>query len=616
MKRGYLTGVGLLVSVVLLAGCSSGGSHKEIIMQTDAADSVEESSGSTEVTDGVEPDGSEGDGTGRQSGNSELTREETDWLCGQLRHTVTNCKDGSQIIVVSGFDNYFYIRYMPERLENGNYSFFRTFSAPCEVSRQEDGTVDIPICINDSEEVRFLMNVEYPFPEDSDHRTVKFTFVNQEDKEFDQMYGAFDSDAMTDYRMSLKPDTGMPDEELAAFLRACVYNGNLSVLDQLYRLTPEDETEERFELELAASMAAGNDLSISDENPYRSEIYYGESNRDFPQPETLEFVAESLQAGEGLEKRGARLVEPDGNWENIYQIPGFAKLYEYLHEDESVTAIYNYDLDHDNLPEVLVLFPGGSMGNYFWEVLHLDKSGKITGTNSGEGMGDASLYCYQGNYFFTSPIMDFTDKEFWGWEVHALDDRDQMYAADVYKEKVGTEIVFTDPYEDVERSYYAGWELDRYIDQYKAYETTAVGEKIEADEEIQNLFQEARYRLGTYGMIDFNNDGTDDWTNVYKFYTSTRYPYYCSYVFVDGKTEQVLDFSQLADLSYSLRCIVPYTLEDKNYFICVLNGHGNYVFKMIEIRGMEPVEVQNWFAVVRNRILVHASESHGVRIGV
>ena len=60
------------------------------------------------------------------------------------------------------------------------------------------------------------------------------------------------------------------------------------------------------------------------------------------------------------------------------------------------------------------------MGNHFWEVLHLDASGEITATNSGEGLGSVSLYRYQGNYFFVNEIYDYNDREWLGWEVHAL----------------------------------------------------------------------------------------------------------------------------------------------------------------------------------------------------
>lgn len=231
-------------------------------------------------------------------------------------------------------------------------------------------------------------------------------------------------------------------------------------------------------------------------------------------------------------------------------------------------------------------------------------------------MGYVSLYRYQGKYFFVNESYDYYDREWLGWQVHALNQSGQMYMAEAVREKTGSEIVFTDQYVDVEPYYYLDWYLERYIDQYKEYETEPMGREIVSDEETQKLFGNAGSMTGIYGVMDFNNDGVDDWTNVYKFLPSGRYPYYCSYALVDGKTKEVLDFSKLTDLFYNPRCVFPYTSEGKNYFLFVLNGYGNYVFKLVEFQGMEPVEIQSWLVTVENRVLVHAMESHGSRIGI
>ncbi|MFR2848326.1 MAG: hypothetical protein ACLTC4_14875 [Hungatella hathewayi] len=231
-------------------------------------------------------------------------------------------------------------------------------------------------------------------------------------------------------------------------------------------------------------------------------------------------------------------------------------------------------------------------------------------------MGYVSLYRYQGKYFFVNESYDYYDREWLGWQVHALNQSGQMYMAEAVREKTGSEIIFTDKYVDVEPYYYLDWYLERYIDQYKEYETEPMGREIVTDEETQKLFGNAGSMTGIYGVMDFNNDGVDDWTNVYKFLPSGRYPYYCSYALVDGKTKEVLDFSKLTDLFYNPRCVFPYTSEGKNYFLFVLNGYGNYVFKLVEFQGMEPVEIQSWLVTVENRVLVHAMESHGSRIGI
>ncbi len=598
MRRNYLLLAGCMV---LLSACASAGSG-------DAGQTV-----------GVEESGAAGESgvSGQERDGEVLTRKEIDTICSQIYSTVYHCGDGSQILIAGISGSYINLRYMPRPLDDGNYSFFRNWTPSYEVTEKPDGSVDIPIHINDSVKASFLVNV-VPSVQSGmlELETAELMFINQEDTKFHQMYEAFDSKAQRDYRLSLKPDLSMPKDQLAGFLRACIYNGNFYVLDTLYGLTPADSQEERYKLELAGAMEGEAELTYSAANPYLPEIYYGESCEEFPQREVLEFVAEDVRTGAGLEASGAERLEPNADWEHVYHLPGFQDLYEYVYEDDQVTGVYHYDLDQDGLPEILILFPGGSMGNHFWEVLHLDASGEITATNSGEGLGSVSLYRYQGNYFFVNEIYDYNDREWLGWEVHALDKNDNMYIADIYRERTGAEIVFTDEYQRLDSSYYLEWQLEHYIDKYKAYETEAVGREIEAGEEIQNLFEQTGWLSGTYGVMDFNNDGIDDWTNVYKFFPSGRYPYYCCYALVDGKTKELLDFTKLEDLSYNLRCMFPYSADGKNYVICLLNGYGNYVFKLVELQGMEPVEIQSWLAAVKNRVLVHAHENHGARLGI
>lgn len=119
-----------------------------------------------------------------------------------------------------------------------------------------------------------------------------------------------------------------------------------------------------------------------------------------------------------------------------------------------------------------------------------------------------------------------------------------------------------------------------------------------------------------YGAVDFNNDNIDDLTSVYMFFPSNRLPYYCDYKFVDGATGRLLDFSKYFSTQATLHHIEPYRYGDKNYFVCVLGGYGNYVIKLIEIKGIEPIELHSWMVSVINRILVEVSESTGSYWGI
>lgn len=91
--------------------------------------------------------------------------------------------------------------------------------------------MDIPISINDSDSARFVLNADYSL---QDGKLViekgRFTFRDKNDEEFDKMFSELYSTEQWNYRLSLTPDRSMPDEKLAEFLRACVYNGNFYVL--------------------------------------------------------------------------------------------------------------------------------------------------------------------------------------------------------------------------------------------------------------------------------------------------------------------------------------------------------------------------------------------------
>jgi hypothetical protein len=221
--------------------------------------------------------------------------------------------------------------------------------------------------------------------------------------------------------------------------------------------------------------------------------------------------------------------------------------------------------------EVLVFFPGGSSGNEFWEILHIDESGNISDTNSGEGMRFMSLYNYNGEYFILSKIIDYNDKEVFGWELYTLDKNGKSYKADIWLEKIGSKVVFSDKYGKSDNYGLGEWMLNSFIDRYKRYDDEAIGSKVIPGNEILELF--------------------------------------------NGTTKQRIDFSEIYyKTSQDLCCIVPYTYKDKNYLVFLLDGYGNYIIKLVEINGTVPEVLQEWLVSVENRILIQVSENNESRI--
>jgi hypothetical protein len=225
-------------------------------------------------------------------------------------------------------------------------------------------------------------------------------------------------------------------------------------------------------------------------------------------------------------------------------------------------------------------------------------------------MSGMSLYRYKEEYFLLSKIIDFNDKEFLGWTVYALSKKGEIYGADIWFETIGSEIVFSNQISETEDYYSMDWSLNDYIDKYKRYEYEAIGTEITPSNEVRELFHSVDESNGTFGVFDINNDNINDWTEADMFFPSNQYCYYCNYRFIDGKTNQLLDFSNIYDKqTFSLGYIIPYSSNDKNYFVSVLNGYGNYIIKLFEIKGIEPIELENWFLSSRKRILIDVFEN-------
>lgn len=600
-----------ILCLILFSACSSNG-KEELLRATVSSSQITGSVSNSEAYPSFPPE------TEPQRETAKLSQADIDSICDRLYVVVFHCGDGSQILAFHADEpeGYIYIRYVPQMLPNGDYKFFHKLSPSYNVSYKEDGSAEIPVCINDSGDFRFVIKVKYlMFDGKVEINNKTFTFLNNDDKDFNEMYATLDYNAQNDYCMSLIPDKNLTDEELTKFLKACIYNGNMNVLDELYKVIPDDDLESRYKLELAGFLSPESGISLSAANPYQSEIFYDESCKDFPQDDTLAIVAKSMQTGKSLKKLGAEEIEPNYDWENVYKIPNLHDFYEYLKEDQDTCGIYKFDLDNDGLMEILIFIPGGTIGNEFWEILHLDKAGRITNTNSGEGLRSMSLYRYKENYFFLSQIVGFNNKEFLGWEVYSLNKEAKMYRADIWIEKVGSQIVFNDNHSETDDGFYLDWELDSFIDTYKSFEYEAIGKEIESNKKVQELFDEPDEPNGLFGVLDVNNDNVDDWTNVFMFFTGKSLYYYCNYKFVDGKTNQLLDFFNYFR-GQNICCIIPYQFGDKNYFICVLNGYGNYIIKLIEIKGIEPVELKSWLVSVKNRILIQVFENMGSHIGL
>lgn len=547
---------------------------------------------------------------------NKLTNTDINMVCKSLFNNIYNCNDGGQIIELRvGNQEYEYIRFMPQALQGGGYDFFENLTPFDDICYNGESVAEILLCINHSGDYRYKIEVE--FSQENDSMTVNctsFTFLYKEEQEFSNMFFEMDYIEQEAYQSSLIPDNELGKDELTAFYRNCIYLGNMYVLDELYSILPEDDIENRHKYELAASYET-SEIRQSTGYPYAKEIFYGESCDVFPQEETLRMVSQSLQKGTTFSELGIIEAEANYDWERVWKIPNLRDYYEYLEEYEHVNRVNRYDLDKDGLDEILFFLPGGSSGNEFWVVLHLDEAGSLTDSISGSGWGRMSLYHYNDNFFFMSSSYDFYDKSFAGYNLFAIDKEGKVVQANISIEDVGCEVIFSDTHSNSQHSFY----IEQYFPQYlgfSTYDFKAIGEERKPEEWILQMFSDYSMARGKYGRIDINNDGIDDWTRV-NMSSHSRLPAVCDYKFVDGKTREVLDLSgYFKRQNCNLCAVIPYRTDDENYLVCIASGYGNYIIKLTEIDGTEIKVLQSWLVSVKERIQVQVSQADEVGLGV
>lgn len=567
----------------LLSGCASGEANQ-------TTESLIPESAVIESLDDIS-DYDAGGTTGEEKkGSNRLTPEEVDAAFKDLYFYHLDCKDGSQIISLGLNDSHFYFRFMPFLLEDGTYDFFRKITPSYEASYFEDGSVVIPLYINDSGENQFVL------------RDQEIIFLNEDDAQFNQEYSLLSGIEMETYRLSRSPDSTMPENELIRFLRHSILNGNTAVFSELHSLIQEEDRDTGYRLELAAYHGSQPDWSA--DNPYLPEIIYEDSTDFFPQPEILDIAVKSLQTGRNFGSLGCDFIKTNYNWNEAWRVVKSRDGGRVL-PDFDTDAIYKYDLNSDGLMEILFFYPGGTIGNGHWQIIFLDEDGFVNGSISEDWIGSLELWCYGQNYFILDRIIGFEESAFIGWKIYVLDHNGKVSSVRVYRENIGTEIVLSEALDSIEDSYDLDSMIDTFIDDYKYNEVMSIGVEADPDDQIRQLFLEQQIERGRYGKLDVNNDGVEDWINVEKNYPYGFLPFRSRYSFIDGKSKDFLNLqTYLSTPDYNLCHLVPYQIGEKNYFISLVRDSDNYIIKLLEIKGTEVTEAHAWLVTAKKRILI------------
>lgn len=362
------------------------------------------------------------------------------------------------------------------------------------------------------------------------------------------------------------------------------------------------------------------DFNLSEyqrDNRYLPEIIYENANTSFPHPEVLFKIAEAVGKYTDFIP-GSEEVESNTDYKRLQDVTNaddFFESYELDGGTPEPSDAYELDFDNDGLNELIYFYPGGTMGNEYFDIIQLDRLGAITAVNSGVHSRGIVMYQYQGDYFFLNHIYDYYDKEDLGVTIFAMTKDGTLWEGNVYREMIGAELVFSDIFDENVKPLAVNIEtkFEEYILAYKEYQYSKFEKEYKPSQVIMEQINElAAAKVDTFYQLDMNNDGTDEVLAESIFYPgSAHLEYLYQLIVYDYKTNRAIDLSKKFatedSYDYSQR-IFPIQFKEKNYFLSMHGIGSSYIFKLQEIIGDTPSILACWFVTTTERVNVSEGE--------
>ncbi len=404
-------------------------------------------------------------------------------------------------------------------------------------------------------------------------------------------------------------------EEQISVLENLLYKGSSFALNGIYNLL--EENQELYDKVEYALFAQNKEYTVlPKDNPYRPEIFYSENLSELPQKENIKQIAQSLQRGEIIVDYWADVVEPNYDLESLRQeLKSTVEIDKIVSDYGEPYEIYKYDISNDGIDEIIMFMAGGTMGNFYLAIVDLDKNGLVVDINYIFDLGYCQLYKLNGEYFLITDTYDFNDKKFTGWHVYLKDEKEEYSLIDFSLRMETAVEVDENYYESTTRQFettmsknnldvYISESKYYYIENYKRYEHKSIGKELEDTSEVAGKFG---HNIGIIGEVDFNDDGVLDYTNIFKFFPSNRMMYLCEFEVVDGKTGELVDFSDVSE-NLHLADVTLYNFNDKNYLILLYYDGYNYILKLAGINGTKAYLISETYLSVLNSIQVSSGE--------
>ncbi|MCL1975520.1 MAG: hypothetical protein FWG61_05095 [Firmicutes bacterium] len=526
-----------------------------------------------------------------------------------------------------------YFNYVPPITERGTPMLFSRlyWSEDFDVSVRDGMThLSIPMRANEFEDFRFKLEV------DVNDNGEYWKLINREFVLLDPMDVEININAqnitkklpipigaMAKYRgfyadNTWVPDAGTPDDAEIAALRTATYGGDSFALMRLYALAAAgvDVGANISALQLASVKLTDNEviLNRTRNNPLLKPIVYAKGYRDFPAQEALRQAAEAVRFYNEIPFRDYDNVEWNIDEERKISIANYDDFFnDYGDYPDRIWGAWELDFDGDGLMELVYFYAGGTMGNEFWKIIHLDADGLITSVDHGMDMRSLIMRQIEGRYFFTNWAYDYNDKQSWGLNLFAMKKDGTLWRAEAYYKISGMRTVFSDLYDESVRPLYddLSGKLFDYYNQYKDYGPESVFDRpFEGDNAVNDLFRSDGYGHYGLGLMDIDNDSEDEIIGEWMYWPSSAHQIF-SYDLraLRSGAGHTFNLGTLLtgpdELLHAF--LIPY--EGKNYFLTMQSfGDSQYIFKLQEISNGTPYVLAAWLVTAEDQVHVNAGE--------
>lgn len=156
-----------------------------------------------------------------------------------------------------------------------------------------------------------------------------------------------------------------------------------------WKLSEYDMEKADQESDALFELAVMKDFELPDfqkDNPYLPKVVFENKYASFPAQEALSMLTEAVSAY-GNRYPESSNVEDNTDYKRLQGLPNaedFFPDYQVEDDDTRLLGAYDIDFDNDGLNELIYFYPGGTVGNEFWDIIHLDESGAITSVASDE----------------------------------------------------------------------------------------------------------------------------------------------------------------------------------------------------------------------------------------